>query len=115
LLGNSAHTLHPIAAQGFNLAIYEVAVLVDGITRKLEHEEPVTAEDLHQMLKQCRRQQAASMNVSHGLTQLFANESLPVRVMRTLGMTGLDVMTPAKRKFIGLMTGRSGSMPSLLM
>ena len=34
LLGNASHTLHPIAAQGFNLALYEVAVLYDAFSCK---------------------------------------------------------------------------------
>lgn len=115
LLGNSAHTLHPIAAQGFNLALFEAATLIDGITARLDNCQTVTCSDLYAMLQQARQQQNVSMNVSHWLTQLFSRDTLPVNCLLSLGMTGFDLLPPLKRKFIGLMTGRAGRVPSLLM
>jgi 2-octaprenyl-6-methoxyphenol hydroxylase len=115
LLGNSAHTLHPIAAQGFNLALYEVAVLVERMTDKLNRSESVTAADLEAMLQQSRNQLLVSVGVSHWLSRIFANNSVPANLLLSLGMTGFNAFTPAKKKFMGLMTGRSGRVPSLLM
>lgn len=115
LLGNSAHTLHPIAAQGFNLALFEVATLIDGINERLAQCQTLACHDLFNMLEQARQQQTVSMNVSHWLTQLFSRDTLPVNCLLSLGMTGFDMLTPLKKKFIGLMTGRAGRVPSLLM
>jgi 2-octaprenyl-6-methoxyphenol hydroxylase len=115
LLGNSAHTLHPIAAQGFNLALYEAAVLVEGILAKLNRCELVNTADLQAMLDDARQQQSVSVGVSHWLSQIFSYDSLPVNILISLGMTGFNVVTPIKKKFMSLMTGRSGRVPSLLM
>jgi 2-octaprenyl-6-methoxyphenol hydroxylase len=115
LLGNSAHTLHPIAAQGFNLALYEAAVLVEGMLEKLDRSESVSAADLHAMLLKSRQQLTVSVNVSHWLSQLFSNDSAPANWLLSLGMTGFNAATPIKNKFIRMMTGRSGRVPSLLM
>jgi 2-octaprenyl-6-methoxyphenol hydroxylase len=115
LLGNAAHTLHPIAAQGFNLALYEAAVLVEGILTKHERCESVTAADLQSMLESSRQQQTASVNVSHWLNRIFSSNSTPAHLLISIGMAGFNAATPIKTKFIKMMTGRSGRVPSLLM
>lgn len=115
LLGNAAHTLHPIAAQGFNLALYEVAVLVEGILEKRKQNTPITAASLHQLLAQNRSQQIVSVKVSHWLNKLFSRQSLPTNFLLSLGMTGFNMATPVKNKFMQVMTGRFGRVPSLLM
>lgn len=115
LLGNSAHTLHPIAAQGFNLALYEAAVLVEGMLEKLDRCESVSAADLHAILLKSRQQLMVSVNVSHWLSQLFTKDSAPANLALSLGMAGFNAATPIKNTFIRMMTGRSGRVPSLLM
>lgn len=106
LLGNSAHTLSPIAAQGFNLALYEVAVLVDGIKAKL---------DLKQISEQIQRQQSMSIGVSHRLTKMFSNRYSFMSLALQLGMMGLDITTPVKKSFIANIMGRTGRVPKLLL
>ncbi len=115
LLGNAAHTLHPIAAQGFNLALYEAAVLVEGILTKRNRGESVSAADLHHMLEASRQQQSVSVHVSHWLSQLFTTNSKPANILLSIGMAGFNAATPIKTKFIQMMTGRSGRVPTLLM
>ncbi len=115
LLGNAAHTLHPIAAQGFNLALYEAAVLVEGMLAKRNRHESISAADLNDMLQQARQQLKVSVNVSHWLSQVFSTDSTAVNLLLSLGMTGFNVCAPVKNKFIHMMTGRSGRVPSLLL
>lgn len=106
LLGNSAHTLHPIAAQGFNLALYEVATLVQGIKDKT---------DLQTIWKKTQKRQAGSIGVSHRLSQLFMDDSLAKNLVAQVGMLGLDIASPIKKKFLQGMLGRSGEIPDLLL
>lgn len=101
LLGNAAHTLHPIAAQGFNLALYEVAVLIDQITQN--------------KTLNVNQQQQIALAVSHHLAQLFTKDSLFSQLAIHLGMAGLDLIKPAKRKFLNSLMGKSGSVPPLLL
>lgn len=101
LLGNAAHTLHPIAAQGFNLALYEVAVLIEKITR--------------QKTLSVSEQQSIGLEVSHHLAQLFTKDSLFSQLAIHLGMAGLDIIKPAKRKFLTSLMGKSGTVPPLLL
>lgn len=115
LLGNSAHTLHPIAAQGFNLAMYEVATLVEGLIAALSEGIVLNTQLLYDILEPTRKQQTVSVKVSHHLSQLFASTSLPKNILLSLGMLGFDAISPVKKTFIKMMTGRNGSVPALLM
>ena len=115
LLGNSAHTLHPIAAQGFNLALYEVAVLVEAIMERIAGHESFSAADLQHIVAQTQKQQATSIGVSHRLSKLFSSSSPFVSVALQLGMMGLDIATPLKKKFIEEIMGRTGRVPRLLL
>ncbi len=115
LLGNSAHTLHPIAAQGFNLSLYEVAALAEGILAKIRRHETFTAIDLQQISKQTQKQRATSIAISHRLSRIFSRDSFLLNILLQCGMVSLDVMTPLKKRFIEGMIGRTGSVPRLLL
>lgn len=115
LLGNSAHTLHPIAAQGFNLALYEVATLVEGIMEKVASQTLFNAEDLQIIHAKTQKRQAASIGVSHRLSRLFSSDSFTSGFAAQIGMIGLNVVTPIKRKFMQSILGRTGSVPQLLL
>jgi len=107
LLGNSAHTLHPIAAQGLNLALYEVAALVEKIQSNQL--------DLNQLSNELQTQQAASMRLSHHLAEFIANDSPLASCFVQLGMLGLDTLRPLKKQFITRMIGKAGRVPRLLL
>lgn len=104
LIGNAAHTLHPIAAQGFNLALFEVAVLV-------EHALDFSSDVLQQSFKQKR----FSRELSHRLSLLFASDFFLMSMARQWGMMGFDLSGLAKKLFMNASLGRSGCVPSLLI
>lgn len=91
LLGNAAHTLHPIAAQGLNLALYEVDVLAKNLL--------ATNSWLPEQLLPRDSQQHASIRLSHYLPSLFIHPSFMLSVARQLGLIGLDLSSWAKRRF----------------
>jgi 2-octaprenyl-6-methoxyphenol hydroxylase len=93
LIGNAAHTVHPIAAQGLNLALYETAILSEHLNQQSPDE--LTLAHLPDYLPQ----QTLSMNVSHQLTQLFSMDFFVINAARQLGMIGLDLFMPLKRHF----------------
>ncbi|HSW93888.1 MAG TPA: FAD-dependent monooxygenase [Gammaproteobacteria bacterium] len=92
LMGNAAHTVHPIAAQGLNLALYEVDVLTRHFSRKSP--DNLSLENCPDFLTQ----QKLSLTVSHRLTQLFSLDFFPLTVLRQMGMMGLDVCLPLKKR-----------------
>ncbi len=115
LLGNAAHTVHPIAAQGFNLALYEAAVLAEGIQAKCMQHEKINIAALLALLNHSKTQQTISVKVSHWLAQLFSSQSTLASFLLSAGMTSFNLATPLKNKFTNIMTGRAGRVPALLL
>jgi 2-octaprenyl-6-methoxyphenol hydroxylase len=115
LLGNSAHALHPIAAQGFNLALYELAVLAEAILDKTAHGLSFTAKDLQAVQERIMQQQSLSIFVSHRLARLFLPHEWAFSFAVQLGMIGLNTCTFIKRKFMERILARAGKVPRLLL
>lgn len=109
LLGNAAHALHPIAAQGFNLALFEVAILAEYIEQRVNANQQLTAVDLVAINQQLVKQQKLSIQLSHHLAQ----NKYPS--FYQLGMIFMDIAKPIKTNFINRLLGRVGSVPSLLL
>jgi 2-octaprenyl-6-methoxyphenol hydroxylase len=114
LIGNAAHTLHPVAGQGFNLGLRDVAVLAD-----LLIEAQATAKDLGgpAVLGPYRRQRgpehALLAGLTDGLARLFANPWGPLRMVRNLGLLGLDLAGPARHHLARRFMGATGHQPRL--
>lgn len=115
LLGNAAHTLHPIAAQGFNLALYEVATLVEELQDHWHSNDDAIESLLLKLHEKTKTQQKVSLGVSKQLSQLFSHPSAMQQIGLSLGMVGLDMLPPLKQKFINGMMGRLSHVPRLLM
>ena len=115
LLGNALHTVHPIAAQGFNLALYEVATLVEGMAERLRNQQMLSVADLMTLSEQTMKQQQSSIQVSHHLAGLFTTDRLWQQQGLGIGMAVFDLCTPLKKYFINRLLGRAGKMPRILM
>lgn len=106
LIGNAAHTLHPIAAQGLNLALYEIAELAEYFN---QHDlEKISLQDL------AAQQQKISVGLSHNLTWIFSQDFFLANAARKIGMIGLDLIKPLKERFARRAIGQSGKVPALL-
>lgn len=109
LLGNAAHTLLPLAAQGLNLALAEIAMLTQCII-----DNPTEPNwQLYQTWQE--KQQANSTRLSHQLPKLFSDDFSLVTIARQIGMIGLDMCPPIKKRFAWQAMGRKGQLPRLLL
>lgn len=90
-IGNAAHTLHPIAAQGLNIALQEVAKLADYFC---DPSFSISAEIPHLFSKQ-----HFNLHLSHHLTRIFSDDFFVARFTRQAIMLGLDNCLVAKRYF----------------
>jgi 2-octaprenyl-6-methoxyphenol hydroxylase len=91
-IGNAAQTLHPVAGQGFNLAVRDCASLVDSLAA---HAGDVAAA-LADYARRRRADRATIAAVTHWLPPLFATRFAPIAAARALGLTALDLV-PALR------------------
>ncbi len=113
LVGNAAHTLHPVAGQGFNLALRGLMALVEQWRRAREQEKPLGCLSvLKAYQEQHRRDWQQTVQFSESLIDIFGNSFSGVAAVRDAGLVGLDLMPGAKRWFarkaMGLGGRRSG-------
>ncbi|MNF96970.1 2-octaprenyl-6-methoxyphenol hydroxylase [compost metagenome] len=97
VLGNAAHSLHPIAGQGFNLSLRDVQSLAEGLLAG-----PAVPGDFATLQAYRERQrldQDLTVGFSDRVTRLFGSAQPLVATGRNLGLLGLDLLPPAKRWF----------------
>ena len=98
IIGNAAHTMHPVAGQGFNLGLRDVASLAQIIVDAVNNQDDVGAMTiLQQYAKWRRKDHWQTMGFTDGLVRLFGSRSLPLVVARNLGLLMLDIMPQMKR------------------
>ena len=98
VLGDAAHTVHPNAAQGLNLALRDVAGLADclaGVARA--GRDPGDPDVLRRYLDSRRTDQRRVVALSDGLARLFDNDRFPLTLGRGLAMLAIDLCPPLKR------------------
>jgi len=115
LVGDAAHVVHPIAGQGLNLGLKDVAalaeVVIEAIRLGLDH----GGEDVLGRYQSWRRFDTASMAaMTDGLNRLFSNDVAPVRALRDFGLGLVDRAGSVKSALIRTASGVSTSGPKLL-
>lgn len=114
LIGNAAHTLHPVAGQGFNLGVRDVAALAECLAQTARDAgDPGDLQMLQRYADWRRHDQGRVIAFTDGMTRLFSNPLLPVTLLRNAGMLALDFLPPAKRLFTRLTMGSAGRLPRL--
>jgi len=98
LLGNAAHGLHPVAGQGFNLALRDTAVLAEHLNRAIAAgTSPGDLDLLMAYQQQQANDQRNTILLSDLLPKVFGSQQMPVRLLRNLGLVGMS-LAPTTRK-----------------
>lgn len=115
LLGDAAHVIHPIAGQGLNLGLKDVAALAETIVDAARLGLDPGAADVLEAYEKARRFDTVAMGVvTDGLNRLFSNDSTPLRLVRDLGLGVVERLPGLKRMFIREAAGLSAEAPRLL-
>ncbi|KQP50443.1 FAD-dependent monooxygenase [Methylobacterium sp. Leaf108] len=115
LLGDAAHVIHPIAGQGLNLGLADVAALAEAVTDALRLGMDPGGRDVLLAYERSRRFDTLAMaTATDGLNRLFSNDILPLRLLRDLGLGLVDRLPRLKRRFIGQASGEGKALPRLL-
>ena len=97
LLGDAAHTIHPLAGQGVNLGFGDAECLVE----KLNQVSLKDADELALALRKYQRVRMAEVHKTaetmHALHHLFTNQSAPVKMLRAFGMNRVNQINPLKQ------------------
>lgn len=114
LVGNAAHTLHPVAGQGLNLALRDIAVLAEELLQAKKHNLPLWD---HQVLRNYfnHRQvdQRKVIGLTNSLVGLFSTSLLPIMLARSSGLILLDRLSGLKKTLTRTTLGFSGKVPRL--
>ena len=97
VLGNAAHSLHPIAGQGFNLSLRDAQALADALLAS--EQKPGELATLLSYQQRQQLDQQLTIGFSDQVTRLFGSDQTLISFGRNLGLLGLDVLPPAKRWF----------------
>ncbi|OIN12459.1 2-octaprenyl-6-methoxyphenyl hydroxylase [Oceanisphaera psychrotolerans] len=99
LIGNAAHLLHPIAGQGFNLGLRDVAALVESVGQALKAEQDIGSYPVLSGYGQARQpDQAAIVGLTTALALLFSNDNPALAVGRNLGLMAMAASGTFKDK-----------------
>lgn len=114
LVGNAAHTVHPVAGQGFNLGLRDVAALAQVLgDAQRAGRDPGELAVLQEYAAWRQRDTLAISTFTDGLVRVFSNNFLPLSLARNLGLLAVDLLPPAKRGLLRLSMGLAGRLPRL--
>jgi len=114
LVGNAAQTLHPVAGQGLNLGLRDVAALAETIVDA--HRDDVDVGDRERLgayQTWRERDQRSTSWFTDKLVKTFSIDSAPMNIGRSLGLVLLDSVTPLKRRFVARAVGLAGRQSRL--
>ncbi len=115
LVGDAAHVIHPIAGQGLNMGLKDIAALAECIVDAARLGIDPGQIDVLERYQRWRRFDTMAMGVAtNSLNALFSNRSTLLRSVRDIGLGLVDRLPPLKNAFIRQAAGLSGDVPRLL-
>lgn len=115
LVGDAAHAIHPIAGQGLNLGLRDVAALAEVIADAARLGLDIGSATVLDDYQRWRRVDSLLLiTVTDSLNRLFSNDLAPLRLARDLGLAAVNRLPPLKRLFMRHAMGAAGPRPRLL-
>ncbi|WP_226636736.1 UbiH/UbiF/VisC/COQ6 family ubiquinone biosynthesis hydroxylase [Brevundimonas poindexterae] len=115
LIGDAAHGVHPVAGQGLNMGLKDVAALAEVLADARLLGEDIGAEPVLERYAQWRRFDTVALTLAFdAFVKLFSNDIAPVRAVRDLGMAAVNRIAPLRRAFMHEAGGATGDLPKLL-
>jgi len=114
LIGDAAHTIHPLAGQGVNLGLLDAVSLGQSIEQNIAAEKDIGLYQNLRYFERWRKTEAAQMIASMELLkQLFAGDNPLQKALRDVALVVTDQVSPLKKSFIKQAMGLSGELPQL--
>ncbi len=115
LIGDAAHAMHPVAGQGMNMGLRDVAALAELLVEAKRLGQDLGDAQLLARYGRWRRfDNLLMLGLTDGLVRLFSNDVAPVKLARDLGMAAVNRVPPLKKFFMRHAMGLVGELPRLL-
>lgn len=115
LVGDAAHGIHPLAGQGLNLGLKDVAALSEVLAMASRRGEDIGTSLVLERYQKWRRFDSSAMAAAtDGINRLFSNDSAVLRAVRGYGLGTVNAMPGMRRGFMRHAAGLSGDLPKLL-
>jgi 2-octaprenyl-6-methoxyphenol hydroxylase len=115
LVGDAAHTVHPLAGQGLNLGLRDVAALAEAVVERMRLGLDPGDRATLEAYQRARRFDVVSSSLGmDALNRLFSNDFAPLRFVRDVGLRAVDRLPALKSFFMAEAAGAGGRAPRLL-
>ncbi|MGM0594416.1 MAG: UbiH/UbiF/VisC/COQ6 family ubiquinone biosynthesis hydroxylase [Pseudomonadota bacterium] len=114
LIGNAAHAIHPLAGQGLNLGVSDVAALAEVLLEAQRARQDIGEHGVLRRYERWRKaDNVAVMAAMDGFKRIFSNDIGPLKLLRNAGMRLANRAAPAKHLMIRRAMGLEGDLPRL--
>ena len=114
LVGNAVHALHPVAGQGFNLGLRDIAVLAQVLSDAISDGVDIGDSSVLQTYTAWRkRDHSKTIGFTHALVKIFSNNITPLAQLRNIGLLATDLCPAAKHVLARNTMGLTGRLPRL--
>jgi 2-polyprenylphenol 6-hydroxylase len=114
LVGDAAHTIHPLAGQGVNLGFLDSAALVEVLAESDSGSEPFGLRTLRRYARWRRSENALMLGTTDTLNRLFGERSVPVAAIRRLGLSFVTHQPLLRRALVQRALGLAGDLPAVV-
>lgn len=114
LVGDAAHTIHPLAGQGVNLGFLDSAALVEVLAESAAGGEPFALRTLRKYARWRRSENALMLGTTDTLNRLFGERSVPVAALRRLGLSFVTHQPLLRRVLVQRALGLAGDLPTIV-
>lgn len=116
IMGNAAHAIHPVGAQGFNLGLRDVAVLTEVLSEAKETNPQLDPGDQDLLARYSawrKEDHHETINYSDGIARLYANPSLLTALGRSVGMAAYALLPSMQKRLVLESMGYRGRVPKM--